>query len=77
MKERLVQGNLVTQQAWSLRRSIARAQISLDQLWAHYLSHGGDAGRFDVDAYLQGSLHLSRFQRDLLDYAAQELITDQ
>lgn len=72
-----MQDSLVTQQAWSLRRSITRAQISLDQLWAHYISLGGDAARFDVDAYLQRSLHLPRFPRNLLDYAAQELITDQ
>ena len=77
MKERPVQDGPVTQQAWVLQRSITRAQISVDQLWAHYISLGGDAGRFDVDAYLNRAAHLPRFQRDLLDYAARELMTDQ
>lgn len=69
--------DLVTWQAWSLRRSITRAQMSLDQHWAHYLSHGADVSRIDLDAFLQRALHLPRFPQDLLDYAAQELTTDQ
>lgn len=63
------------QQAGVLHHIIARAGISVFQLWWHYFSLGGDAGALEVEAYLHQALHLPRAQRRLLDHAAHELLT--
>ena len=52
------------------------ADISLPTLWLKYFSLSGDAGEYEVEAYLQGLLSLPAIQRDLLALAANELIDD-
>ncbi len=59
-----------------LLRAIRHAQISLGELWLHYFAIGGDAGEYEVEAYLHGSFTLPPLQRDLLAHAANELIDD-
>jgi hypothetical protein len=63
------------QQARVLQHTIARSGISVSQLWWHYFSLGGDAGEFEVEAYLHQTLHLPRLQRYVLDHAGHELTT--
>lgn len=49
------------------------AGLTLEALWLHYFSIGGDAGEMEVDAYLNRSYMLRPVQRDLLDHAVYEL----
>lgn len=64
------------EQARLLGWALECAQISCHQLWWRYFSFGGQAGEYELDAYLHHALHLPRLQRDLLAQAANELITD-
>ncbi|MCU1634566.1 MAG: hypothetical protein JWM61_3218 [Micrococcaceae bacterium] len=58
----------------NLLRAVRHAQIEASQLWLHYFGLGGDAGEYEVEAYLHGSFTLPPRQRDLLAHAANELI---
>ncbi|MEG9248069.1 hypothetical protein V6S67_08225 [Arthrobacter sp. Soc17.1.1.1] len=57
-----------------LLRAIRAAQIDPGELWLHYFGLAGDAGEYEVEAYLHGSFTLPPLQRDLLAHAANELI---
>ncbi|WP_181034967.1 hypothetical protein [Arthrobacter sp. B0490] len=57
-----------------LLRAIRHAQIDPGELWLHYFGLAGDAGEYEVEAYLHGSFTLPPLQRDLLAHAANELI---
>jgi hypothetical protein len=59
-----------------LRAAIKAADISVSELWLKYFGLSGDAGEYEVEAYLQGLLSLPPVQRDLLALAANELIDD-
>lgn len=59
-----------------LRAAIRAAGIPVSELWLKYFSLSGDAGEYEVEAYLQGLLSLPPVQRDLLALAANELIDD-
>ena len=59
-----------------LRAAMKSADISISALWLKYFSLSGDAGEYEVEAYLQGLLSLPAIQRDLLALAANELIDD-
>ncbi len=59
-----------------LLRAVRHAHISSSELWLHYFAIGGDAGEYEVEAYLHGSFTLPPLQRDLLAHAANELIDD-
>ena len=59
-----------------LKRAMDQAGIGMPQLWMKFFSLGGDAGEYEVDAYLNGSLSLPPLQRDILAHAANELIDD-
>lgn len=67
---------LAAQQARLLHHTLVRAGISEHQLWWHYFSLGGNAGQLEVEAYVHQALHLPRFERHLLDHAAEELLPD-
>lgn len=59
-----------------LRAAIRAANIPVSELWLKYFGLSGDAGEYEVEAYLQGLLSLPAVQRDLLALAANELIDD-
>lgn len=59
-----------------LRAALRTADISVSELWLKYFGLSGDAGEYEVEAYLQGLLSLPPVQRDLLAMAANELIDD-
>jgi len=54
--------------------AVRHAGIDSSKLWLHYFGLGGDAGEYEVEAYLHGSFTLPPLQRDLLAHAANELI---
>lgn len=64
------------EQRRQLRKALAQAGIGIPELWMRYFSVGGEAGEYEVDAYLSGSLSLPPLQRDILAHAANELIDD-
>ncbi len=64
------------EQRRQLREALAQARIGVPELWMRYFSIGGEAGEYEVDAYLSGSLSLPPLQRDILAHAANELIDD-
>ncbi|ADX74501.1 hypothetical protein Asphe3_33960 [Pseudarthrobacter phenanthrenivorans Sphe3] len=64
------------EQRRQLRAAMKAADISLSELWLKYFGLSGDAGEYEVEAYLQGLLSLPPMQRDLLALAANELIDD-
>ena len=59
-----------------LRKALTQAGLEASQLWMKYFSIGGEAGEYEVDAYLNGSLSLPPLQRDILAHAANEMIDD-
>lgn len=59
-----------------LRAALRAADIAVSELWLKYFSLSGDAGEYEVEAYLQGLLSLPVIQRDLLALAANELIDE-
>ena len=59
-----------------LREALTQAGVDPSRLWMKYFSIGGEAGEYEVDAYLNGSLSLPPLQRDILAHAANELIDD-
>ncbi len=59
-----------------LRDAIYAAGIPVSELWLRYFGIAGDAGEYEVEAYVQGLLSLPPLQRDLLAMAANELIED-
>jgi hypothetical protein len=58
------------------RRGIAASMpytgLSLDELWLKYFTLGGQAGEFEVEAYLHGAMSLPDLQRDILAHAVNE-----
>jgi hypothetical protein len=52
------------------------AELSVDALWLRYFALGGDAGRFEIDAYLNGAIALPPMQHDLLAHAINERLDE-
>lgn len=64
------------EQARQLRVTMAAADLDRPRLWLHYFALGGEAGDYEVDAYLHHLMMLSPLQRDLLAQAANEILMD-
>lgn len=56
------------------RQAIDEAGLSVAQVWLRYFSLTGNAGEYEIDAYLNGLLSLPPLQRDLVSHAVNELI---
>jgi hypothetical protein len=52
------------------------ADLSVDDLWLRYFGLGGDAGRFEIDAYLNGAIRIPPMQHDLLAHAINERLDE-
>ena len=59
-----------------LKQALDQARLGVPELWMKYFSIGGEAGEYEVDAYLSGSFSLPPLQRDILAHAANELIDE-
>jgi hypothetical protein len=62
------------EQRRELRAALQAMEITVGELWLNYFSIGGAVGEYEVEAYLQGLASLPTMQRDLLVWAADELI---
>jgi hypothetical protein len=60
----------------TLARAFQRAQLTVDELWMRYFALGGEAGLFEVDAYLNGLGDLPGGQRDVLAHAVNERLDE-
>jgi hypothetical protein len=59
---------------WRLtREAMDQAGLTTGQVWLRYFGLTGDAGEYEVDAYLNGMLTLPAVQRDLVSHAVNEL----
>ncbi|MGY3566599.1 hypothetical protein [Sinomonas sp. RB5] len=59
---------------WRLtREAMDQAGLTPGQVWLRYFGLAGDAGEYEVDAYLNGVLALPAVQRDLVSHAVNEL----
>lgn len=45
----------------------------LEDLWLQYRANGGDAGRFDFDAYVHGLAERDPFELHILSWAIEDL----
>ncbi|WNG92864.1 hypothetical protein [Mycobacterium sp. ITM-2016-00318] len=52
------------------------ADLTLDELWMRYFSLGGNAGHFELDAYLNGAIALPPLQHDILAQAINERLDE-
>lgn len=59
-----------------LGTAVQQSNIRVGDLWLYYFSIGGDAGEYEIDAYLHASYSLPALQRDLLAHAVNEMIDD-
>jgi len=53
-------------QARLLHRAIGQTNLTLRQVWLHYLSRGGRVGTLEWEAYLNRCLYVPAAERDLL-----------
>jgi hypothetical protein len=58
------------------RDAFEAAELTVDELWIRYFSFGGDAGRFELDAYLNGAIALPPMQHDMLAHAINERLDE-
>jgi hypothetical protein len=58
------------------RDAFEAADLTINELWLRYFSLGGDAGWFEVDAYLNGAIAMPPLQHDLLAHAINERLDE-
>jgi hypothetical protein len=60
----------------NLAKSFAASQIGLDDLWLRYFALGGNAGRYEVEAYIAGLMPLPAHEHNVLAQAVNERIAE-
>lgn len=58
------------------REAFDAAELTIDELWMRYFSLGGDAGRLELDAYLNGAIAMPPMQHDMLAHAINERLDE-
>lgn len=59
-----------------LQLALARADLTLEQLWLRYFALGGDAACVELEAYVHGLMSLPATQRDILARAMNERLDE-
>jgi hypothetical protein len=59
-----------------LRRAFRHSGLTLDELWMRYFGLGGDAGRMEIEAHLEGLMPLPPLQSDILAHAVNERLDE-
>lgn len=59
-----------------LRDAFKAADVTVDELWLRYFGLGGEAGRFELDAYLNDAMALPPVQHDVLAHAINERLNE-
>ncbi len=63
-------------QRQALRVGVARAALTLDELWSRYFALGGAADPMEIEAYLSGLLPLPAHERDMLAHVVNERLDE-
>jgi hypothetical protein len=58
------------------QRALEAADLTVDELWLRYFSMGGEAGRFEIDAYLNGAIALPPMQHDVVAHVINERLDE-
>jgi len=58
------------------QRALEAADLTVDELWLRYFSMGGEAGRFEIDAYLNGAIALPPIQHDVVAHVINERLDE-
>ncbi|WP_237571117.1 hypothetical protein [Mycolicibacterium lacusdiani] len=69
---------MTTQNSLNARfqRALEAADLTVDELWLRYFSMGGEAGRFELDAYLNGAIALPPIQHDVVAHVINERLDE-
>jgi Stage II sporulation protein E (SpoIIE) len=59
-----------------LRLAFRQSGLTLDELWMRYFGLGGDAGRVEMEAHLEGLMPLPPLQSDILAHAVNERLDE-
>ncbi|WP_378740447.1 hypothetical protein [Nocardia brasiliensis] len=52
------------------------SQLTMDELWLRYFALGGNVGRMEIEAYLNGLMALPTLQHDVLAHAINERLDE-
>lgn len=69
-------GGEESEQRRQFEESLGRADVSMEELWLRYFTLGGQAGQFEVEAYIHGAMALPALQRDILAHALNERLDE-
>ena len=59
-----------------LALAFAGAKMSVEELWLRYFALGGDAGKMEIEAYLEGLMPLPTLQHNMLAHAVNERLDE-
>jgi hypothetical protein len=59
-----------------LTEAFAGSKLTVEELWLRYFALGGNAGKFEVEAYLSGLVPLSTLQHNILAHAVNERLDE-
>lgn len=60
----------------SLVKSFRAAQMRIEELWLRYFALGGDAGRYEVEAYLSGLMPMSPHEHNVSAQAINDRLAE-
>lgn len=69
-------GDDESEQRRRFAESLRHADVSIEELWLRYFTLGGQAGQFEVEAYIHGAMTLPSLQRDILTHALNERLDE-
>jgi hypothetical protein len=69
-------GGEESEQRRRFAESLRHADVSIEELWLRYFTLGGQAGQFEVEAYIHGAISLPALQRDILAHALNERLDE-
>ena len=69
-------GDEESEQRRRFAESLRHADVSIEELWLRYFTLGGQAGQFEVEAYIHGAMALPALQRDVLAHALNERLDE-
>lgn len=64
------------EQRRQIAESLRHADVSIEELWLRCFALGGEAGQFEVEAYIHGAIVLPALQRDILAHALNERLDE-
>ena len=59
-----------------LALAFAGTKMSVEELWLRYFALGGDAGKMEIEAYLEGLMPLPALQHNMLAHAVNERLDE-